>query len=72
MKSMVVKAIYGPGETYQTARELVEHLESIGAVTFSHENVFQQRDDFKKEVNKLEIIIESLVAENKRLKTNTE
>ena len=60
MKSMTIRIIYGPGEPLETAREVVERTEELGAVTFSHDNVFQQRDNARETVKALVKVVELL------------
>lgn len=60
---MTVKIFYGPGEPYTNTRELLEHLEDIGGITFSHDDVFKQRDTLRELVKVLQKEIVKLTKE---------
>ena len=57
MKYITVKIKYGPNETYEDARDLVEHLEEIGACIYSYLDVFKECDNLQLEVNELKFDI---------------
>ena len=71
MKEITVKIVYGPGKVFENATDIVNHLQDIGGVIFSHDDPFEQRDKLKEEVRELEDTIESLVKKNKVLEKDS-
>ena len=66
--TMTFKIEYGPNCKYETAKELIEHVDEIGTIIFSYGDVFHQRDELRKVINKLVSLIG--VLEDQQAMTN--